>query len=593
MENSIRKYVEEALVALYSIDGNDINVQIEKTKAGIEGNYTIVVFPFVKFSKKNPVETAKDIGVYIKSRCEDIASYNVIQGFINISMTAEYWINRLNFLCFGKKKITSEREKPSLMIEFSSPNTNKPLHLGHIRNNLLGDSISRILAKTGADVAKVNLINDRGIHICKSMLAWTKWGNGATPESTGIKGDKLVGDYYVLFERKYKEQIKSLMTENISEEEAKNKAPLILEAREILRKWEAGDFETRKIWEIMNSWVYDGFEKTYKNLNISFDKLYYESETYLLGRDIVNQGLEKGIFEKDDDGSVWIDLTNEGLDRKILLRSDGTTVYMTQDIGTAYQRFEEYYPDKLIYVVGNEQDYHFKVLESILEKLNKDYSARIEHLSYGMVELPEGKMKSREGIVVDADELIEEMVVTARNIAKDSGRVNELPEEEKEVAIKKIALGALKYYILKVDPKKQMIFNPKESIDFNGNTGPFIQYTYARICSVLRNAEKMKIKFNGKASAETDLVDNEIELISELSDLDLIINEAAAKYNPGIIANYIYELVKLYNQYYHEHTILKEQDPKILQLRLLLSHRVAYTIKEAMSLLGIEVPEVM
>ncbi|MDR2010518.1 MAG: arginine--tRNA ligase [Bacteroidales bacterium] len=593
MEKDIKKYIKEALTTLYSVDVHDFNVQVEKTKDGIEGNYTIVVFPFVKFSKKKPLETAKDLGVYIKSRCEDIASYNVVGGFLNLSMSQEYWINRLNELSSGKKSNTSENKKSSIMIEFSSPNTNKPLHLGHVRNNLLGDSISRILEKNGNNIIKVNLINDRGIHICKSMLAWMKWGNGATPESTGIKGDKFVGDYYVLFEKKYREEIKELMDKGINEDEAKNKAPVILEAREILRKWEAGDLEIRKVWETMNSWVYAGFDITYKSLNISFDKLYYESQTYLLGRDIVNKGLEKGIFVKDADGSVWIDLTDEGLDRKILLRSDGTTVYITQDIGTAYQRFEEFYPDKLIYVVGNEQDYHFKVLKNILQKLNKDYSERIEHLSYGMVELPEGKMKSREGIVVDADDLIDEMTITARNIAKENGRVNELPEEEKEAAIKKIALGALKYYILKVDPKKQMIFNPKESIDFNGNTGPFIQYTYARICSVLRNAEKMKIKFNGKVSAETDLVDLEIDLVSILSDFENIIADAANKLNPGIIANYIYDLVKLYNQYYHEHTILKEQDIKTLQFRLLLSLQVSETIKQGMYLLGIEVPEVM
>lgn len=592
METNIIKHVKEALTALYSTDNELINIQIEKTKSGIEGNFTIVVFPFVKFSKKSPIETAKDIGVYIKTRYEEIASYNVIQGFLNISMTHEYWVDRLNSLCFDKNDI-SVNNNSTIMVEFSSPNTNKPLHLGHIRNNLLGDSISKILSEIGNNVIKVNLINDRGIHICKSMLAWIKWGNGATPESTGLKGDKLVGDYYVLFDKKYKEEIKKLTEQGLNEEEAKNNAPLILEAREILKKWESGDPDIINIWATMNSWVYCGFDVTYKDLNINFDKLYYESQTYLLGKNIVNKGLEKGIFVRDEDSSVWIDLTNEGLDRKILLRSDGTTVYMTQDIGTAFQRFEEYNPDKLIYVVGNEQDYHFKVLKSILAKLNDNYSKKIEHLSYGMVELPEGKMKSREGTVVDADDLIHEMIETARNISSENGRIHELPEDEKEVIIKMIALGALKYYILKVDPKKQMVFNPKESIDFNGNTGPFIQYTHARICSILRNAESMKIKFYNKSSGETSLVDQEIELVSQLSEFNLIIKESAIKFNPGVIANYIYELVKLYNQYYHEYTILKEQDSKILHFRLLLSYKVANTIKKGMKLLGIDVPEIM
>lgn len=592
MEKNLIKYVKEALSSLYSADVDRIKIQIEKTKEGIEGNFTIVVFPFTQLSKKSPTDTAKDIGVFIKSRYEDIASYNIIKGFLNISMTQEYWINRLNELFFNPK-VEKQNSDSKLMIEFSSPNTNKPLHLGHIRNNLLGDSISRILNEVGNEVVKVNLINDRGIHICKSMLAWMKWGNGKTPESEGIKGDKFVGDYYVLFDKEYKKQIKGLVDSGLSEEEATNKAPLILEAREILKKWELGDLEIREVWGIMNSWVYDGFDVTYKNLNINFDKLYYESQTYSLGRDLVNQGLEKGIFERDSDGSVWIDLTSEGLDRKVLLRSDGTTVYMTQDLGTAYQRFEEFNPDKLIYVVGNEQDYHFKVLKKILAKLNEEYSAKIEHLSYGMVELPEGKMKSREGTVVDADDLIKEMVETARKISDENGRVRDLPEEEKNEIIKMIALGALKYFIVKVDPKKQMVFNPKESIDFNGNTGPFIQYTYARISSILRNAEKMKIKFNGRASAEADLLDREVDLVSILTDYNIIISEAANKLNPAIIANYIYELVKEFNQYYHEHSILKEQDPKSLQFKLLLSLQIANTIKRGMGLLGIDVPEVM
>jgi arginyl-tRNA synthetase len=592
MEKNIVKFVKDALSTLYHVDTTELIIPIERTKQGIEGDFTVVVFPFAKFSKKSPSDTAKDLGVFIKTRCEDIASYNIIQGFLNLRMTQEYWINRLNMLSVVQQPIVNP-DKSTIMVEFSSPNTNKPLHLGHIRNNLLGDSISRILQAAGNNIIKVNLINDRGIHICKSMLAWIKWGNNSTPKSTNTKGDKFVGNYYVLFDQELKKQIKDLVDGGIKEEDAANNAKLMLEAREILKKWEAGDTETLRIWNMMNSWVYEGFDVTYKNLKIDFDKLYFESQTYLYGKEIVNRGLENGAFVRDADSSVWIDLTEEGMDRKILLRSDGTTVYMTQDIGTAFQRFEEFNPDKMIYVVGNEQDYHFKVLKNILSKLGEDYSNKIEHLSYGMVELPDGKMKSREGTVVDADDLLEEMINTARNISNENGRNHDLPEEERESTVRKIALGALKYFIIKVDPKKNMTFNPNESIDFNGNTGPFIQYTHARICSILRNAEKMKIKFNGKASDETTLVDNEIELVTYLIDYENIIKEAARKLDPGIVANYIYELVKEYNQYYHEHSILKETDSKILQFRLLLSLHIAKTIKSGMSLLGIEVPEVM
>ncbi len=592
MKKNIVKYIKEALSTLYNVDTASLEIPIENTKQGIEGDYTIVVFPFVKYSKKSPADTAKDLGVFIKTRFEDIASYNIIQGFLNLRMTPEYWINRLNTMNSELDKEDSKIQNP-LMIEFSSPNTNKPLHLGHIRNNLLGDAISKILKAAGNNIIKVNLINDRGIHICKSMLAWIKWGNNSTPETTNLKGDKFVGDYYVLFDKEYKKQIAELIATGQTEEQANANAPLILEAREILKKWEAGDAETLRIWNMMNSWVYKGFEQTYKSLNISFDKLYYESQTYLLGKKIVNKGLDEGIFVQDEDTSVWIDLTNEGLDRKILLRSDGTTVYMTQDIGTALQRFEEYNPTKIIYVVGNEQDYHFKVLKKVMGKLDSDYANKIEHLSYGMVELPEGKMKSREGTVVDADDLIEEMIETAANIADENGKIHDLPEDEKNRIIKMIALGALKYYIIKVDPKKQMTFNPKESIDFAGNTGPFIQYTHARICSILRKADEMKIKFNGKASDETNLLDQEIELVSLLADYENIVQEAARKLDPGMIANYVYSLVKEFNNYYHEHSILKETDSKILQFRLLLSKQVAKTIKNCMGLLGIEVPEIM
>lgn len=592
MEKNIIKYIKEALNTLYSVNTTEITVPVEKTKEGIEGDFTVVVFPFVKLSKKSPADTAKELGVFIKQRNEDIASYNVIQGFLNIRMTAEYWISRLNQLHLSSNEIDKTDAQP-LMVEFSSPNTNKPLHLGHIRNNLLGDSVSRILAAAGNNVIKVNLINDRGIHICKSMLAWMKWGNNDTPETTGKKGDKLVGDYYVRFDKEYKVQIAELKDAGQTEDDAAANAPIMLEAREILIKWEQGDSEILKIWNMMNSWVYAGFDQTYKNLGISFDKLYYESHTYLLGKDIVKKGLDQGIFVQDADNSVWIDLTNEGLDRKILLRSDGTTVYMTQDIGTAMQRFEEFNPAKIIYVVGNEQDYHFKVLKKIIEKINTSYSKAIEHLSYGMVELPEGKMKSREGTVVDADDLLDEMIKTASTLAEENGKIHDLPEDERIRIIKMIALGALKYYIIKVDPKKQMTFNPNESIDFAGNTGPFIQYTHARICSVLRSAERMKIKYLSKANEETNMVDLEVELISLLCDYNSVVRESAQRLDPGAVANYIYSLVKLYNQYYHEHSILKETDSKILQLRLLLSHTVANTIKRGMNLLGIEVPEVM
>lgn len=594
MEKNIIKYIKEALTTLYSTDTTKLAIPVEVTREGIEGDFTIVVYSFVKFSKKSPEDTAKDLGVFIKSKFEDIASYNIIKGFLNIRMSPEYWISRLNEISLNTKKLGSENVvKQTMVIEFSSPNTNKPLHLGHIRNNLLGDSVSRISKAAGIDVIKVNLVNDRGIHICKSMLAWIKWGGDKTPLDKGVKGDKFVGDFYVLFEKNYKSQVAELISAGKTEEVAKSEAPLMLEARELLKKWEDGDEKVLKIWNMMNSWVYEGFEQTYNSLGISFDKVYYESQTYILGRDIVLKGLENGIFVKDSDSSVWIDLTSVGMDRKILLRSDGTTVYITQDIGTAMQRFDDFNPDKIVYVVGNEQDYHFKVLKNIIACFDTEKAKKIEHLSYGMVELPEGKMKSREGTVVDADDLIAEMIETAAKISEENGKIHELPEDEKKLIIKMIAMGALKYYIIKVDPKKQMVFNPNESIDFNGNTGPFIQYTHARICSILRNAEKMKIKFNGKVSAETNMVDQEIELIAFLTRYEMAVIEAAQKFDPGIIANYVYNLVKQYNQYYHEYSILKETDSKILQLRLLLSKNVAKVIKDCMDLLGIEVPELM
>ena len=454
MEINIKKYIKEALNSLYSVDTTNIDVAVEKTKEGINGDFTVVVFAFSKFSKKSPADTAKDLGAFIKQKYDDVSSYNVINGFLNFRMTNEYWIDRLNSLNLNNKK-SEEFDKETIMVEFSSPNTNKPLHLGHIRNNILGDSVSRILKASGNHVIKTNLINDRGIHICKSMLAWMKWGNGETPETSGKKGDKLVGDYYVKFEAEYKKQIEELIKAGQTETQAKANAEIILEAHEILRKWENGDEEIRKTWRMMNSWVYKGFEQTYSDLGISFDKVYYESNTYLLGKDIVKQGLENEIFVRDEDNSVWIDLTDEGLDRKILLRSDGTTVYMTQDIGTAIKRIEEFNPSKIIYVVGNEQDYHFAVLKKIISKINKSYSDVIEHLSYGMVELPEGKMKSREGKVVDADDLMSDMIETARNISNEAGKIHDLEDDEKEKIIRMIALGALKYFIIKVDPKNK------------------------------------------------------------------------------------------------------------------------------------------
>ncbi len=592
MEKNIIKYIREVLSDLYVVDSNNTTISLERTKPGIDGDFTIVVFPYVKYSKKSPADTAKEIGVALKARCEEIDSYNVIQGFLNITMTHEYWVKRLNNLSAPKKE-TDDSQKPLIMVEFSSPNTNKPLHLGHLRNNFLGDSVSRIIKAAGNNVMKVNLVNDRGIHICKSMIAWQKWGNGATPESTGKKGDKLVGDFYVLFSNKYKEEIAQLKESGLSDEEAEKNSKLMAETREMLQKWEAGDEEVRKVWTMMNSWVYEGFDETYKKIGISFDRIYYESQTYLLGKSIVTKGLERGVFVRDEDTSVWIDLTNEGLDRKILLRSDGTTVYMTQDIGTAAQRFDEYHPEKLIYVVGNEQDYHFAVLKKVVERLGEDYYDKIFHLSYGMVELPEGKMKSREGTVVDADDLVADMIETARAISEENGKLGDIDEAEKNRIIEMIAVGALKYFILKVDPKKQMVFNPKESIDFNGNTGPFIQYTHARICSILRKAKALNINVAKRVSDDVRLLDKEISIISTLCTFDKIIAESAKKFDPGQIANYVYNLCKEFNQFYHDYSILNENDANVIQLRLALSQQVANTIKKGMNLLGIDVPEVM
>lgn len=590
MKTILQNALKNALSALYDINIENNNIVIEKTREEFSGDYTIVVFPFLKWSKKNAKNTADEIIIVIMKNCNAIASYNVIGGFINISIKDEFWISKFNDNLFSKKE---EKKEKKIMIEFSSPNTNKPLHLGHIRNNLLGDSIARIKEKIGYEVIKVNLINDRGIHICKSILAWIKWGNNKTPKEQEIKGDKFVGNLYVLFNDEYKKEVEILINNGQTKEEAQNNAPLMKEARVILQKWEANDPEIIRIWEMMNQWVYDGFNITYKKLGITFDKLYYESNTYLLGKEIIKEGLKNNIFSKDSDNSVFIDLTAENLDKKILLRNDGTTVYITQDIGTAIKRIEEYNPEKILYVVGDEQNYHFEVLKKILEKINPEYSEKIEHISYGMVELPSGKMKSREGTVVDADDLIEEMIETAKNLSAKNGKNQDLPQKKQDEIILKIAIGALKYYILKIDPKKQMIYNPAESIDFNGNTASFIQYTYARINSLLAKARKANIIYNNKIIITTSVLEIEKKLLSISFDFDETIKNAANKNNPGFIANFIYELSKTYNQFYHDVSVLNEKSKDLLCFRLLLSEYIARIISEGMFLLGIEMPESM
>lgn len=593
-EKFIQGMVKLAAEKLYNQPVADSLIQIQKTRKEFEGDYTMVAFPLLKLSRKSPEETCKEIGEQLVALDNQIESYNVIKGFLNITLSKSYWSNVLNTIVqtndFGFS--VSESEKP-IVIEFSSPNTNKPLHLGHIRNNLLGMSISRIMEKSGKRVVKVNLVNDRGIHICKSMLAWQKFGNGETPESSGKKGDHLVGDYYVRFDKEYKTQIEELKAKGMSEDEAKLKAPIIQEAQEMLRRWEAKDPEVIQLWKTMNGWVYEGFDKTYTDLGITFDKVFYESETYLLGKSVVMDGLNRGIFFRKDDGSVWVDLTNDGLDQKLLLRGDGTSVYITQDIGTAIQRYNEFNFDEHIYVVGNEQEYHFQVLKLIMKKLGYDWSDALYHLSYGMVQLPEGKMKSREGTVVDADDLIEEMIDTARQMSEELGKLDDVDHGVATEVIRMVGLAALKYFILKVDPKKNMTFNPKESIDFNGNTGPFIQYTHARIKSVL--AKAVNAGYQVKGIIHPDFVSNskELELIQLLSQFPEIVQVAAQSHNPALIANYAYELAKEYNQFYHDHTILKEQNEGTRLLRLSLSEQVANVIKRGMWLLGIEVPERM
>lgn len=594
MANTIQQTLVEqtvaAVKALYGADIPESQISLQDTRKEFEGQITIVTFPVTRFSKKSPEQTGTEIGEYLKANVEAISAFNVIKGFLNISLSDSYWIALLNNTIaaadFGKFPTNGKK----LMVEYSSPNTNKPLHLGHIRNNLLGYSVSEILKAYGYDIIKANLVNDRGIHICKSMLAWQKFGNGETPESTGMKGDHLVGKYYVVFDKEYKKEIDALKAQGLSEEEAKKNAPLMLEAQEMLRKWEAGDEEVISLWKTMNNWVYEGFETTYKQLGVDFDKYYYESNTYLLGKDIIQEGLDKGVFFKKEDNSVWIDLSDEGLDQKLVLRGDGTSVYITQDLGTAQLKFDEFGMDESIYVVGNEQDYHFKVLFSILKKLGRPWADGLFHLSYGMVDLPSGKMKSREGTVVDADDLMAEMIETAKTRTEELGKTEDFTEEEKAELYHTIGMGALKYFLLKVDPKKRLLFDPNESVDFQGHTGPFIQYTHARIKSVLRKAGYVE---NETKVNPGRLSSYELDLIKALSEYPSIVEASAKEFSPAQLANYAYEVAKLYNKFYHEESILKAEDEDVKAFRLTLSASAARIIAESMRLLGIKVPERM
>ena len=589
-ESFISQIVASSVEALYGAV-NPAQIQIQKTRKEFEGDYTLVTFPLLKASRKSPEATATEIGEHIVASCEQISSFNVIKGFLNLSIAPAFWLERFAEMAADENFGMAADSGRTVMVEYSSPNTNKPLHLGHIRNNLLGYSVAQILKANGHNVIKVNLVNDRGIHICKSMLAWKLYGNGETPSSSGMKGDHLVGKYYVEFDKHYKGQIKELVEGGMSEDEAKKSAPIILQAQEMLRKWEGKDEEVYNLWQTMNGWVYDGFDVTYKALGGDFDKVYYESQTYLLGKSLVQDGLNKGVFYRREDGSVWINLEADGLDEKLLLRGDGTSVYMTQDLGTALSRFEENKLDDMIYVVGNEQNYHFQVLKLVLKKFGYEWCDNIYHLSYGMVELPEGKMKSREGTVVDADALIADMVDTAREMSSELGKLDGCSEEEANAICTMVGLGALKYFILKVDPKKTMLFDPKESIDFNGNTGPFIQYTHARICSVLRKADEQGIDY--KSHANSELLAEEAEIIKSLCDFPTVIASAGDNFSPSIIAAYAYDLAKTFNGYYHDHSILREENEEKRRMRLQLAAEVARTIRKAMKLLGIDVPERM
>lgn len=591
---SLQQATAEAVQALYGQMPTPEQLQFQKTRSEFEGQWTLVAFPLLKISRKNPEATAQEIGAYLQEHCSLVEGIQIVKGFLNLSIAPAAWVEDFNAIrsdkTFGHKQ--AKADAPFVMVEYSSPNTNKPLHLGHVRNNLLGYSIARILEASGNRVFKTNIVNDRGIHICKSMLAWQRWGNGATPESTGKKGDHLIGDFYVLFDKHYKAELTALMNEGKTKEEAEAASPLMADARAMLRRWEDGDEEIRSLWSTMNSWVYAGFDETYKRMGVSFDEIYYESETYLLGKEEVLRGLKEGKFVQDPDGSVWADFTDEGLDRKILLRSDGTSVYITQDIGTAKMRFDKHPIDKMVYVVGNEQEYHFKVLSLLLDRLGYAFGKGLVHFSYGMVELPDGKMKSREGTVVDADDLMDEMVATARAIAEEQGKGKDMPAEEAAEVARRVGLGSLKYFILKVDPRKNMTFNPKESIDFNGNTGSFIQYTYARIRSLLRKAEELGITLPATFAGLT-ISTKEQELIAKVAEYADIVEEAARTYSPAVIANYVYDLVKEYNQFYHEFSILKEENEELRAFRLALSEVVARTIAAGFSLLGIEMPERM
>ena len=601
--SEINKAALEAVKALYGQDVPEKMVQVQKTKKEFEGSLTLVVFPFLKISKKKPEDTAAEIGEWMKQNCKAVADYNVVKGFLNIVIDTAAWIGMLNDINadehYGEKQATED--SPLVMIEYSSPNTNKPLHLGHVRNNLLGWSLAQIMAANGNKVVKTNIVNDRGIHICKSMLAWQKWGNGVTPETSGMKGDHLIGDFYVAFDKHYREEVKELkakfvaegMDEEAAEKKAKDEAPLIKEAHEMLVKWEQGDKDVRDLWQKMNSWVYAGFDETYKNLGVGFDKIYYESDTYLKGKAKVEEGLEKGLFERHEDNSVWADLTNEGLDQKLLLRSDGTSVYMTQDIGTAEMRFKDYPIDKMIYVVGNEQNYHFQVLSILLDRLGFKWGKELVHFSYGMVELPNGKMKSREGTVVDADDLIETMVADAKKTSEELGKFNDMTEEERNEIARIVGMGALKYFILKVDARKNMLFNPEESIDFNGNTGPFIQYTYARIRSILRKAAGQGVTIPDALADNMPLCQKETELIQKMDEFGAAVRQVGKDYSPSGIANYCYELTKDFNQFYHDYSILNADTEEEKVVRLVIAKNVAKTIKNGMALLGIEVPERM
>lgn len=595
IEQQIASTIVSGIKELYGTEIDGAQIQLGKTKKEFKGHLTLVVFPFLKISRKSPEQTAQDLGKYLLENEPAVADFNVIKGFLNLTISASCWIELLNTIhsspSFGTVEATET--SPLVMIEYSSPNTNKPLHLGHVRNNLLGYSLAEIMKANGYKVVKTNIVNDRGIHICKSMLAWKKWGEGATPESAGKKGDHLIGDFYVLFDKKYKQELAELQESGLSKEEAEAKSALMAEAREMLLKWEAGDKEVVDLWTMMNNWVYAGFDETYKRMGVDFDKIYYESQTYLEGKGKVLEGLEKGVFYRRDDGSVWADLTGDGLDEKLLLRADGTSVYMTQDIGTAKLRFDDYPINKMIYVVGNEQNYHFQVLSILLDKLGFEFGKGLVHFSYGMVELPEGKMKSREGTVVDADDLMEEMISTAREISQELGKLDGLTTQEAEKIASMVGLGSLKYFILKVDPRKNMTFNPKESIDFNGNTGPFIQYTYARICSVLRKAAEQGITLPNQLAANIALSEKEEGLIQLTSDFESVVKDAGNEYSPAIIANYVYDLVKEYNQFYHDFSILREENEDVKVFRLVLSANVAKVVKKGMSLLGIEVPERM